>query len=128
LHPSATNSTSANTVTGSYISDNISNSNLAGQDWFTDLTATISDPNAANDPNFAIRLVNASTGTDDVSTQGAALDNTSGNWRFDNVVISGTAQTAQPVPFEFSPEDGFILGVPLFLGLRQFKKRKLSKK
>jgi len=123
------NSTSANTVDGYYISDNkLTNSSKAGQDWFTDLTATISDPNAANDPNFAIRLVNASTGTDDVNTQGNALNNVSGNWRFDNVVISGTAQTAQTVPFEFSPEDGFILGVPLFLGLRQFKKRKLSKK
>jgi hypothetical protein len=88
------NSTSANTVTGSYISDNkINNGSLAGQDWFQGLTASITDPNAANDPNFAIRLVNASTGADDVSTQGTALNNTSGNWRFDNVAITGT-----PVP------------------------------
>ena len=88
------NSSSANTVTGSYVSDNLLlNGSKAGQDWFTDLTATITDPNAANDPNFAIRLVNASTGADDVSTQGTALNNNSGNWRFDNVAISGT-----PVP------------------------------
>jgi len=123
-----TNSTSANTVDGSYISDNLkTNGSLAGSDWFTGLTATISDPSAANDSNFAIRLVNASTGTDDVNTQGTALNNNSGNWQFDNVEILGT-QTAQAVPFEFSPENGFVLGVPLFLGLRQFKKRKLSKK
>jgi len=79
------------TVNGSYVRDNVLlNGALAGQNWFTGLTATITDPNAANDPNFAIEMVNASTGTDCVSTQGTALNNSSGNWRFDNVVISGT--------------------------------------
>ena len=92
------NSTSANTVNGWYVSDNLlNNGSKAGQDWFTGLTATINDPNAANDPNFAIEMVNASTGADDVSTQGTALNNSSGNWRFDNVTISGTAQ-AVPEP------------------------------
>lgn len=87
-----TNSSSANTVTGAYISDNlVNNGSEAGQDWFQGLTATISDPNAANDPNFGIELVNASTGADCVSTQGTALNNSSGNWRFDNIAISGTA-------------------------------------
>ncbi len=91
-----TNSTSANTVDGSYISDNAAtNGSKAGQDWFQGLTASINDPLAANNPNFAIALVNASTGADDVSTKGTALNNTSGNWRFDNIVISGTAV---PVP------------------------------
>jgi hypothetical protein len=86
------NTTSPNTVNGFYVSDNlINNGPLAGQDWFTSLQATINDPNAANDPNFAIEMVNASTGADDVSTQGTALNNSSGNWRFDNIVISGTA-------------------------------------
>ena len=86
-----TNSTSANTVTGAYVSDNILNAGeatTAGQDWFTDLTASINDPNADGDANFAIEMVNASTGADDVSTQGTALNNNSGNWRFDNVSIS----------------------------------------
>jgi len=92
------NGSDTNTVTGSYVSDNfLKNGSKAGQDWFTDLTATITNPNAANDPNFAIRLVNASTGADDVSTQGTALNNNSGNWRFDNVAISGTA-TPVPLP------------------------------
>ena len=95
---SETNSTSANTVTGSYINDNLlTNGAKAGQDWFTGLTATINDPLAANNPNFAIALVNASTGADNVSSQGTALNNTSGNWRFDNVIISGTPATV-PVP------------------------------
>ncbi len=93
-----TNTTSANTVKGSYISDNLlTNGSKAGQDWFQGLTATINDPLAANNPNFAIELVNASTGVDNISTQGTALNNTSGNWRFDNVVISGT-----PVPLPAS--------------------------
>ena len=88
---SLNNSTSSSTVNGYYVSDNLlANGSKAGQDWFTGLTATINDPAAANDPNFAIELVNASTGTDDVSTQGTALNNNSGNWRFDNVSISGT--------------------------------------
>ncbi len=42
---------------------------------------------------------------------------------FDNYV-----QLKQTVPFEFSPEQGFMLGVPLFLGLRQLKKRTAAKK
>ena len=98
-----TNTTSANTVNGSYISDNLlTNGTQAGQDWFTGLTATIADPNAANDALFGFRLVNASTGVDDVSTQGTALNNTSGNWRFDNVSISGTVVAAVPEPESYA--------------------------
>jgi uncharacterized protein (TIGR03437 family) len=78
-----TNSTSANTVTGAYVAIS------GGQGWFPGLTATISDPNAANNPKFAIQLVNAATGADCISASGGALNNSSGNWRFDNVVISG---------------------------------------
>jgi len=89
---------SSNTVVGSYVSDNLlNNGSMAGQDWFTGLTATINDPAAANNPNFAIEMVNASTGADDVSTAGTALNNNSGNWRFDNISISGTA-VAVPEP------------------------------
>lgn len=64
-------------------------STTSGQNWFTNLTATIADPQAANNRNFAIRLVNASTGTSCVNTKGAALNNSSGNWRFDNISING---------------------------------------
>jgi hypothetical protein len=96
------NISSPNTVIGSYVSDSITNpgqSLLAGQDWFTGLTATITDPNAANDPNFAIEMVNASTGADDVSTKGLALNNNSGNWRFDNISISGIQVAPEPSTF-----------------------------
>ena len=94
------NTTSANTVMGSYVSDNVLNpgATLAGQGWFTGLTATINDPAASNNPNFAIALVNASTGIDNVSTQGTALNNSSGNWRFDNVVISAVSAVPEPAP------------------------------
>jgi hypothetical protein len=118
-----TNSSSPNTVTGSYISDNLlNNGSSAGQDWFTGLTATISAPNAANDPNFTIEMVNASTGADDVSTQGTALNNSSGNWRFDNVMISGMAISAgTPEPATFAL---FGTGlVALVLGRRKFGRR-----
>jgi hypothetical protein len=92
----ATNSSSPNTVLGSYVSDNLlSNGTPAGQGWFTGLTATLPAA-AANNPNFAIEMVNASTGADDVSTQGTALNNSSGNWRFDNVTISGTVAVPEP--------------------------------
>jgi len=91
------NTTSANTVTGWFVSDSISNGVAgAGQDWFTGLTATISDPSAANNTNFAIRIVNASTGVDCVSTKGTALNNNSGNWRLDNVDITGLAAVPEP--------------------------------
>ena len=80
-----TNSTSANTVNGSYVSIT-----GGGQGWFTGLTATITDPAAANNPKFAIQMVNASTGADCLSASGGALNNSSGNWRFDNVSISGS--------------------------------------
>ena len=81
---SLTNSTSPNTVKGSYVMIT-----GGGQNWFTGLTAVINDPLAANNPKFAIELVNAATGADCTSASGTALNNNSGNWRFDNVVISG---------------------------------------
>ncbi|HEV3271705.1 MAG TPA: hypothetical protein VGZ93_05935 [Candidatus Methylacidiphilales bacterium] len=105
-----TNSSSSNTVTGSYVSDNLLNNSKAGQDWFTDLTATITDPNALNDSGFGIEMVNASTGVDDVSTQGTALNNNSGNWRFDNITVA-----AVPEPSSWSL--ALIVAVA-FVGLR----------
>jgi hypothetical protein len=117
-----TNAADINTVQGSYISDNLlNNGSQAGQDWFQDLTATISDPAAANDPNFGFRLVNASTGSDNVSTQGTALNNTSGNWRFDNVEITGTA--ISPVP---EPASGtmMLLGLCGLAGFASLARRK----
>lgn len=36
--------------------------------------------------------------------------------------------TSTPVPFEFSPTQGVVLGLPLFIGLRMLKKRMALKK
>ena len=116
-----TNNSSPNTVLGSYVSDNLlTNGSPAGQDWFPGLTATISDPNAANNPNFAIEMVNASTGADNVSTAGTALNNNSGNWRFDRVNITGTAV---PEP------STVVLGAFCFAGLTVWgwRRRKRSR-
>ena len=92
-----TNSSSANTVTGSYVQMS------GGQQWAPGLTATISDPAAANNPNFAIELVNASTGADDIAAAGTPLNNTSGNWRFDNIDIAA--------PQAYTPGDLVVLQV-----------------
>jgi PEP-CTERM motif len=112
------NSTSANTVNGYYISDNLlNNGSLAGQDWFQGLSASITDPGALNNPDFAIELVNASTGADDVSTQGTALNNNSGNWRFDNIGI-----VAVPVPEPGTLALAGLGGLMSLLTMRRFRK------
>ena len=80
------NSSSPNTVLGSYIRL----SSTAG--WNNLITANLGGISAiANDPNFGIEIVNASTGADDLNVAGTAYNNSSGNWRYDNVIISGTA-------------------------------------
>ena len=75
------------------------------------ITANLSGiAGTANDPNFAIRLVNASTGADDTTTSGAALNNTSGNWRFDEVTISSV-----PEPGTNALAGLSLVGVALFV-------------
>jgi hypothetical protein len=83
---SLTNLVSPNTVIGSYLQIS------GGQQWAQGLTATINDPLAANNPNFAFEIVNASTGADCISAKGTPLNNNSGNWRFDNVSINGVPE------------------------------------
>jgi hypothetical protein len=80
------NSTSANTIMGPYLQ-----LKQSGGGWYNQITADLSGVSGANnDPNFAIEIVNASTGTDDVNQTGGVYNNNSGNWRYDNVAISGT--------------------------------------
>jgi hypothetical protein len=83
----ATNTTSSKTVLGSYLDA------TAGNTWYNGITLNFSSiAGTANDPNFAIRLVNASTGSDVVTAQAAgAFDNTKGNWSFDDVSVVGVA-------------------------------------
>ncbi len=83
----ATNTTSANTVLGGYLNAGSSTTYMNG------ITANLSSiAGAGNDANFGLRLVNAATGADDTNVAGAALNNTSGNWRFDEVTVSGVPE------------------------------------
>jgi hypothetical protein len=80
------NSSSANTVSGSYVT--------LGAGWNNQITANLSGISGVNnDPNFGIRIVNASTGVDCVNSTNGPLNNTSGNWSIDNVLISGTIES-----------------------------------
>jgi len=82
------NTSSTNTVMGSYIQMQ----NSAGG-WYDGITANLSGIFAVNnDPNFAVEIVNASTGTDDINQAGTAYNNSSGNWRLDNVVIASVPE------------------------------------
>ena len=111
-----TNTASANTVMGGYLQATSSTAYMNG------ITANLSTiAGAANDKNFGIRLVSAATGTDDTSVAGTALNNTSGNWRFDEVTISGTA-IASGVP-----EPGTFVWVAAgFAGLLALMRRRFE--
>jgi hypothetical protein len=79
----ATNTSSANTVNGTYIRL------ISG--WNNQVTVDLSGLSGVdNNASFAIRIVNASTGADCVDTTGAIYNNTSGSWTLDNVVIQGS--------------------------------------
>ena len=99
-----TNTTSANTVLGGYLQS------LNSTTYNNGIVVNLSGiAGAANNPHFAVELVNASTGADDISTKGTALNNTSGNWRFDEVTLSGTAAVPEPGA-------GVFIGVSLLVG------------
>ncbi len=85
-----TNTTSANTVPGTYLQ-------APAQGWTNAISINLGGITAAiDDPNFAVRFVNASTGADNTIPAGTALDNTKGNWRFDAVTFSGVAAAPEP--------------------------------
>jgi hypothetical protein len=99
----------ANSITGNYVELN------SAQGFNNGITVNLSGvAGAANDPNFGIEIVNASTGVDDVGLAGTAYNNSSGNWRYDNVLVSGTPTS---VP---EPNDLVLVGLGLagFAGWR----------
>ncbi len=60
--------------------------------WNNQITVDLSGLSGVdNNANFAVRIVNASTGTNNVDTTGAVYNNTSGNWAFNNVSIQGVS-------------------------------------
>jgi len=112
-----TNSSSSNTVMGAYINT------TAGNTWYNGITLNLSGISAAdNDANFGFRLLNASTGTDNVqATGGTALDNTAGNWSFDNVKISGTAATPEPSTYAL-----MMGGLVALVGFQLMRRNKIA--
>jgi hypothetical protein len=86
-----TNSSSSLTVAGNYIFF------LAGGIWYNNIVVDFSGvPGVANNPSFGIRIVNAATGADCLNATGGGYNNSSGNWRYDNVVIGGTSGNPAP--------------------------------
>lgn len=80
-----TNSSSALTINGVYFDE------TGGQAFYNGISADLSGvSNVNSDSAFGIRIVNASTGADDVNYLGSPYNNSSGNVRFDNVAITGT--------------------------------------
>ena len=97
----ATNTTSENTIQGQYFAV------TGGALWYNRLTADFNGvAGVANNPKFGIRLVNASTGTDVVNSTGGAYNNTSGNWRFDEVNVNGISTTPAPTVSGLTVSDG----------------------
>jgi acid phosphatase len=79
-----TNNTATNaTVLGSYVK--------LSPGWNNQITVDLTGVSGVdNDANFAVRFVNASTGTNCVAVAGGFYNNVSGDWTFDNVTIQGT--------------------------------------
>jgi uncharacterized repeat protein (TIGR03803 family) len=97
------NTTSPNTILGRYFAM------TGGALWYNRLTADFTGiPGVANNPNFGVRLVNASTGADCVNATGQAFNNASGIWAFDEVDISGVLA---PAIVSVTPEDNAGNGV-----------------
>ena len=59
-------------------------------------------PGVANDPTFAIRIVNAATGTNCLDTTGALYNSANGgDWTLDNVAFQGVSfDTVASWPFD----------------------------
>jgi hypothetical protein len=84
----ASNSATNSTMMGSYVI--LTNNGTTG--WNNQITVDLTGISGVdNNPNFAIRIVNASTGTNCVTTTGIPFNNTSGSWTLDNVVIQGVS-------------------------------------
>lgn len=112
-----TNSSNPNIVNGTYFHGEANN----GSDvWYNGLTVNLSGVAAANnDPNLEFEIVNASTGTADVNEKGnTALNNTSGNWRFDDVTVSGVAAVPEPSSWALA-----VVVLLAFVGLRRYAGR-----
>jgi len=107
----ANNSANNSTVSGSYVI--LTNNGTTG--WNNQITANLTGISGVdNNANFAVRVVNASTGTNCVTTTGSPFNNTSGSWTFDNVVVQGVSfDTVADWTFETEPNNGTIILNPV---------------
>ena len=98
--------TNIGTVVGSYVV--LTNTGATG--WNNQITVDLSGISGVdNNPNFAVRIVNASTGTNCVDTTGVVYNNTSGSWSFDNVVVQGVSfDTITAWTFESAGTAGYV--------------------
>jgi hypothetical protein len=98
--------TTNSTVVGSYVI--LTNSGTAG--WNNQVTVDLTGISGVdNDPGFAIRIVNASSGTNCVDTTGALFASTTASWTFDNVVVQGVSiDTLADWTFESYGTDGYV--------------------
>ncbi len=87
----ATNTNPANGIVAGCSYLLLTNKLAAG--WDNGVTVDLTGvPGVANDPNFAIRIVNAATGTNCLDTTGAIFNSANnGDWTLDNVVFSGVS-------------------------------------
>jgi hypothetical protein len=96
----ATNTITNGIVVGSYL---ILTNNGAAASWNNGVTVNLTGvPGVANDPNFAIRIVNAATGTNCLDTTGAIYYSANnGDWTLDNVAFQGVSfDTVANWPFD----------------------------
>lgn len=110
---SQNNSSSPLTLIGPYLQ-----LKQSGGGWYNQISVDLSSISAANnDPNFALEIVNASTSTDNINQTGGIYNNSSGNWRLDNIEVTGSV-----VP---EPSTVAMLGFGLagLLGARRFRKQ-----
>lgn len=96
----------------------LSNSFLAGaDDHFFFLDKGDASLSLGFDPNL-----DDTGGTRNVSGGSYSIADSQNNFRGGDV-SGGTVTSATAVPFEFNPNQGLALGVPLFIGLRILKKK-----
>jgi hypothetical protein len=115
-----TNSSNPNIVTGSYLNTTLA-SPSSNSNWYNEVTANLTSISGVNnDANFGIRIVNAATGASDVAlkTSQGQINNTSGNWRFDDVTVLAAQSVPEPSTWTLGAS-----AVAIFLVIHLFRRR-----
>jgi hypothetical protein len=106
------NSSNPNIIQGSYLQL----ATTAGG-WYNDITVNLGGV-ADNNANFEFEIVNAATGTADINQSGTAYNNSSGNWQYDNVDVTGVSATPEPSTLALAG----LGGLATLIGLRRNRK------